>query len=83
MARDCPNGHINEGKLLCVRCGKASCKASGAADWTRSVYGCSEEYSDPDLQHVSCFVCGRKRRHCSCQAAPKVRRSSACLQAHG
>ena len=73
MARDCPNPTLPSSRLLCVRCGKASCAASGHADFARSMYGCSEQYASSDMQHVVCFVCGRRAGHCCCEPAPTVR----------
>jgi hypothetical protein len=82
MVRDCPNRSLPVDRLLCTRCGKFNCKASGKGDWHRAVFGCSEEYARTDMQHVTCFVCGHKGRHCSCQEAPKVRPSAPANHSH-
>ncbi|KAK9824496.1 hypothetical protein WJX72_010821 [[Myrmecia] bisecta] len=79
LARDCPGGTQTGPQLqrLCQRCGFADCEAAAEGDLYRAEGGCSRSYSESDLQHVRCYVCGAKGHLC-CQPSPATKLKQTC-----
>lgn len=69
---DCYEDEAPKHGRVCVRCGKQECSVSGGMDWFRVHRGCREQYSQSDLRHVRCFVCGQQGHFC-CEDTPLVR----------
>ncbi|KAL3156015.1 hypothetical protein ABBQ32_013003 [Trebouxia sp. C0010 RCD-2024] len=72
IARDCPNlGQVhNEGRKVCLRCGKGKCAAAGEEDYHRAEGACTEDYYEADLALVRCYTCNRMGHLC-CKGAPQ------------